>query len=68
MTNFDYIKKMDIEAFASLIMQIKVYAVEETFKKLGLHYKTDEDTRLKVTIEIYEHLKEERVSKKGRLL
>lgn len=60
MTNFEYIKNMDIVAFSALIAKIKARAVEEALQKVGICFKVSSSSLSKTSIEIYEYLMQER--------
>lgn len=60
MTNFEYIKNMDIEALSTLIAKIKARAVEEALQKVGVRYKVSSSSLSKTAVEIYKYLAAER--------
>lgn len=60
MTNFDYIKKMDIDTLAMMIAMDKKKTINEVFELLGVDYRATKDFVAKHFETIRNYLEAER--------
>ena len=60
MTNFDYIKNMDIESFAMFIAMDRKKSIEDAFAVFGIKRKLSNDYLIRDASNLVKHLESER--------